>query len=260
MLVPAVAAAAGACPLVVLGEGTLAHKLKFERPRRGSSCTCAAGRLAEDVLRALGRASALVFPSCGTSRFRACLLEALALGTPTAAMDTGGTREILEHERSGLLRATPARSADAVRRLAWTSALRERLREGARGAGAGLLSRALVAPLRGRVPIAPMKVALLTRAAWPLHDPGGMERAVLPARDAPARAGRPDRRVFTRPPEHDAEFPERRDGALRAAARRRARPRARPHALNYPAFSERLGRRSRSGAGRRASTSCTRRG
>ncbi len=32
-----------------------------------------------------------------------CLQEALAIGIPVVAMDCGGTSEIVEHERTGLL-------------------------------------------------------------------------------------------------------------------------------------------------------------
>jgi glycosyltransferase involved in cell wall biosynthesis len=86
----------------------------------------------EDVLRALARASALVFPSLWPEPLSRVLLEALALGTPVAAMDTGGTREILEHEQSGLVVERADELAEALRRLVEDAALRERLREGAR--------------------------------------------------------------------------------------------------------------------------------
>ena len=35
------------------------------------------------------------------------LLEASALGVPIAAMDTGGTRDIVVHDETGLLSTTP---------------------------------------------------------------------------------------------------------------------------------------------------------
>jgi glycosyltransferase involved in cell wall biosynthesis len=62
------------------------------------------------------------------------LLEGLALGSPLAAMATGGTAEILEDGRSGLLVADADAAAlgDAVRRLALDAALRRDLAEGAR--------------------------------------------------------------------------------------------------------------------------------
>ena len=145
MLVPAVAAAAVGLPLVVLGEGTLAHKLKFEAASQGVELHLRGWASREDVLRALGRASALVFPSLWDEPLSRVLLEALALGTPTAAMDTGGTREILEHERSGLVAGDAGALAEAVRRLAFDERLRERLRAGARARAQAFSPEALVA-------------------------------------------------------------------------------------------------------------------
>ena len=86
----------------------------------------------EDVLRAMARATAIVFPSLWPEPLSRVLLEALALGTPVAAMDTGGTREILEDGRSGLVVSDAAALSEAVGRLARDEALRGRLAEGAR--------------------------------------------------------------------------------------------------------------------------------
>jgi glycogen synthase len=144
LLVPAVAAAATGLPLVVLGEGTLAHKLKFEAASHGVELHMRGWASREDVLRALGRARALVFPSLWDEPLSRVLLEALALGTPTAAMDTGGTREILEHERSGLVAGDAGALAAAVRRLVEDERLRERLSEGARARARAFSPEALV--------------------------------------------------------------------------------------------------------------------
>jgi glycosyltransferase involved in cell wall biosynthesis len=86
----------------------------------------------EDVLRALARATALVFPSLWPEPLSRVLLEALALGTPLAAMDTGGTREIFAGTESGLLVKDADALADAVGRLAGDDALRARMVEAAR--------------------------------------------------------------------------------------------------------------------------------
>ena len=59
----------------------------------------------------------LIFPSRGPESLSRVLLEASALGVPIAAMDTGGTRDIVEHERTGLLSTSPEGLADDVRRL-----------------------------------------------------------------------------------------------------------------------------------------------
>jgi glycosyltransferase involved in cell wall biosynthesis len=55
------------------------------------------------------------------------LIEASALGIPIAAMDTGGTRDIIEHDITGLLSASFEGLAADVRRLRQDAALRQRL-------------------------------------------------------------------------------------------------------------------------------------
>jgi glycosyltransferase involved in cell wall biosynthesis len=60
------------------------------------------------------------------------LLEAAALGRAIAAMDTGGTREIVRHGRTGLLSATPDDLARDLVRLAADPALRRALGDSAR--------------------------------------------------------------------------------------------------------------------------------
>jgi glycosyltransferase involved in cell wall biosynthesis len=132
LLVPVVAAAGTGLPLVVLGEGSLAHTLKFDAAAAGVTLVLRGWAHREDVLRAMARATAIVFPSLWPEPLSRVLLEALALGTPMAAMDTGGTREIIEDDRSGLVVSDAASLADAVARLARDEPLRRRLAEGAR--------------------------------------------------------------------------------------------------------------------------------
>ncbi len=132
LLVPAVAEAGTGLPVVVLGEGSLTHAMKFEAAARGVELQHRGWAHRDDVLRAMARATALVFPSAWPEPLSRVLLEALALGTPVAAMDTGGTREILEDGVSGLVVADPAGLAAAVARLVDDSVLRGRVREGAR--------------------------------------------------------------------------------------------------------------------------------
>jgi len=86
-----------------------------------------------------------------------------------------------------------------------------------------------------------MKVALLTRAAWPLHDPGGMERAVHQLATH-LRAQGALTTLFTRPPEHQAEFPGTVVTVPYTQLPGGAHGRVLDRTLNYPAFSERLGR------------------
>jgi glycosyltransferase involved in cell wall biosynthesis len=132
LLVPAVAAAATGLPLVVLGEGTLAHVVKKDAAERGVLLHLRGWTAREDVLRTLARATALVFPSLWPEPLSRVLLEASALGTPIAAMDTGGTREIVRDGESGLLVRDAEGLAGAVARLAAEEDLRRRLSAGAR--------------------------------------------------------------------------------------------------------------------------------
>jgi len=143
-LVPAVAAARTGLPLVVLGEGSLAHALKFDATSAGVELIVRGWAHREDVLRAMSRATVLVFPSLWAEPLSRVLLEALALGAPMAAMETGGTGEILEDGRSGLLVRDTAGLGDAVARLAGDDALRARLAEGARARAAAFAPTALV--------------------------------------------------------------------------------------------------------------------
>jgi len=144
LLVPAVAAAGTGLPLVVLGEGSLAHTLKFDAAASGVSLVLRGWAHREDVLRAMGRAVAIVFPSLWPEPLSRVLLEALALGTPMAAMDTGGTREIIEDGRSGLVVSDAPALSEAVGRLAGDAALRRRLAEGARARAEAFSPAALV--------------------------------------------------------------------------------------------------------------------
>ena len=70
----------------------------------------------------------LIFPSRGPESLSRVLIEASALGVPIAAMDTGGTRDIVEPGVTGLLSTSPEGLAADVRRLRQDEALRRRAR------------------------------------------------------------------------------------------------------------------------------------
>jgi glycosyltransferase involved in cell wall biosynthesis len=74
----------------------------------------------------------LIFPSRGPESLSRVLIEASALGVPIAAMNTGGTADIVEHGKAGLLSRTPDDLATDVRTLRSDPALRARLAEGAK--------------------------------------------------------------------------------------------------------------------------------
>src|SRR5262249_19884337 len=131
-------------PLVVLGEGSLAHAVKFDAQAKGLPLLLRGWAEREDVLRALARATALVFPSLWPEPLSRVILDALALGTPVAAMGTGGTGEILEDGRSGLLVGNVHGLSDALERLGSDDALRQRPPDGARGRARAFSPEALV--------------------------------------------------------------------------------------------------------------------
>jgi glycosyltransferase involved in cell wall biosynthesis len=80
----------------------------------------------------LAHAAVLVFPSRGPESLSRVLIEASALGVPIAAMNTGGTRDIVVHGETGLLSMTPEALAADVKRLQHDEDLRRTLGAGAR--------------------------------------------------------------------------------------------------------------------------------
>ena len=119
-------------PLVIAGDGP--DRPALERAAKAS------GRRVEfrgwvdrkEATRLLASASMLIFPSRGPESLSRVLIEASALGIPIAAMDTGGTRDILESEVTGLLSTSPEWLATDVRRLRQDAVLRRRLGEAAK--------------------------------------------------------------------------------------------------------------------------------
>ena len=142
-LVPAIAASGTGLPLVVLGEGTLAHAVKMDAAEAGVPLLLRGWAEREDVLRILARATALVFPSLWPEPLSRVLLEALALGVPVAAMETGGTTEILG-PGGGLLVRDAEALGDALRRIVTDPVLRDDLRGAARERAGAYAPAALV--------------------------------------------------------------------------------------------------------------------
>ena len=130
-LMPALARANTGLPLVVLGSGSEEPNLRTQAAKHAIEIHAPGWADREDVLRAMKRAEALVFPSSWPEPLSRVLLEALALGTPIAAMDTGGTSELIEDEVSGLLSHDVEGLGDSVRLIVHDPAVRSRLKEGA---------------------------------------------------------------------------------------------------------------------------------
>ena len=130
-LVPAMAHAKTGLPLVVLGSGSEELHLRAQATKEGIEIHSAGWAAREDVLRTMKRAEALVFPSTWPEPLSRVLLEALALGTPIAAMDTGGTSELIEHDVSGLLATDVLDLGEALSRIVHDPSVRSRLKDGA---------------------------------------------------------------------------------------------------------------------------------
>ena len=119
-------------PLVVAGDGPDRAALEAEAAASGRAIEFTGWVDKEASARLLANASMLIFPSRGPESLSRVLIEASALGVPIAAMDTGGTGDIIDHDVTGLLSRTPGDLAADVRRLRHDPALRQRLGEGAR--------------------------------------------------------------------------------------------------------------------------------
>ncbi len=119
-------------PLVVVGEGRLRQRLESEAREAGIDLRVLGWLPREEALGWLRHASALVFPSRGPESLSRVLLEASALGVPIAAMNTGGTADIIRNGETGLLSSTADVLASDVARLLSDRALAAKLGGAAR--------------------------------------------------------------------------------------------------------------------------------
>jgi glycosyltransferase involved in cell wall biosynthesis len=131
-LLPAVERARLAWPLVVVGDGRERGALEAEARRLNRDVRFLGWLDRPRVMAWLAHASMLVFPSYGPESLSRVLLEAAAIGVPIAAMKTGGTGDIIEHDVTGLLSATADELGDHVARLASNRALADGLARRAR--------------------------------------------------------------------------------------------------------------------------------
>lgn len=119
-------------PLVIVGDGPDRPAIETDAARSNRDVRLI-GWVDQDVATAwLAHASMLIFPSRGPESLSRVLIEASALGVPLAAMNTGGTPDVIIHEHTGLLSTTADGLARDVQRLSADAALRERLGLGAR--------------------------------------------------------------------------------------------------------------------------------
>lgn len=119
-------------PLVIAGDGPLKDALEREARDRGLTVRFLGWLDRDAALAWMRHAGLLAFPSYGPESLSRVLIEASALGAPIAAMDTGGTRDIVKAGLTGLLSTDPAGFAADLRRLFLDAAYRAALGSQAR--------------------------------------------------------------------------------------------------------------------------------
>jgi glycogen(starch) synthase len=135
-LVPVIERAALDWPLVIAGTGPEYDSIAAAAARSSRDARMI-GWIDQPAAAAwMTHASMLIFTSRGPESLSRVLIEASALGVPIAAMNTGGTTDIIADEQTGLLSDTPDELAEDVRRLREDRALRDRLSSAARARAA----------------------------------------------------------------------------------------------------------------------------
>ena len=102
-LLPAIERANTGLPLVIVGDGPARDAIAAEAGRRRLDVRFTGWQERHAVWNWMRHARMLAFPSYGPESLSRVLIEAAALGVPIAAMDTGGTRDIIRHGETGLL-------------------------------------------------------------------------------------------------------------------------------------------------------------
>ena len=131
-LLPAMAAANLDLPLVVVGDGGWRAQLDTAAKRSGRDMRLVGWLAHTETLAWMRHATLLAFPSHGPESLSRVLLEAAALGCPIAAMDTGGTGDIVLHGQTGLLSRSAGELGRHIAELRRDGALRRRLGDAAR--------------------------------------------------------------------------------------------------------------------------------
>lgn len=136
-LLSAVKEAGVTWPLVVAGDGPLRPALEQQARALGLDARFLGWLDRDAALVWLRHAALLAFPSYGPESLSRVLIEAAALGVPIAAMDTGGTTDILQHGATALLSADAAAFTRDLGRLAGDERLRAALGAAARASVPG---------------------------------------------------------------------------------------------------------------------------
>jgi glycosyltransferase involved in cell wall biosynthesis len=119
-------------PLVIVGDGPDREAIARDAAQSKRDVRLVGWVNQRDATAWMAHASMLIFPSRGPESLSRVLIEASALGLPIAAMNTGGTTDIVVDKQTGLLSSSFEDIADDVRRLREDEELRRRLGDGAR--------------------------------------------------------------------------------------------------------------------------------
>jgi glycosyltransferase involved in cell wall biosynthesis len=119
-------------PLIVAGDGTLEESLRAQAQSQGLDFRFVSWIENEAIIRLMWAARVLVFPSAWQEPLSRVLLEGCAAGAAIAALNTGGTPDIISHMESGWLASDMDDLAAGVAALASDEGLNSQVRAGAR--------------------------------------------------------------------------------------------------------------------------------
>src|SRR5262245_38312113 len=114
-------------PLIIVGDGPDRVTLEKAAAHSGRDIRFTGWLNPTETAIWIAHAAILLFPSSGPESLSRVLIEASALGVAIAAMNTGGTPDIIVDEVTGLLSETPGELAADVKRLRSDAQLREKL-------------------------------------------------------------------------------------------------------------------------------------
>lgn len=130
-LVDIAAAARLEMPLVAIGDGPERGSIEHAARMTGRDVRVLGWKDRRDVFQWLRHAQVLIFPSVWPEPLSRVLIEASALSVPIAAVNTGGTADIVIDEETGLLSTSIAGLAEDVVRLVSDPSLCARLGDAA---------------------------------------------------------------------------------------------------------------------------------
>lgn len=118
-------------PLVIVGDGPEQEWLSRTAASANVDVRLTGWQDRDAVFQWMHHSCFMIFPSGWREPLSRVLIEATALGVPLAALNTGGTADIVVDGTTGLLARTVPELSAAVARLASDAELRRRLGDGA---------------------------------------------------------------------------------------------------------------------------------